>query len=73
MLTERFAPVLAAGTLMTARLFVSELVTNAVTHGRGQITVRAQLCNCRLRVDVLDGNGSERELDFATLRGVAGG
>ena len=43
LLTERFAPVLAAGTLTTARLFMSEMVTNAVTHGRGQITVRAQL------------------------------
>lgn len=75
MLTEWFAPVLAAGTLMTARLLVSELVTNAVTHGRGRITLRAQLFERRLLVEVIDeGGGFERELrerDFDTP-GVGG-
>jgi anti-sigma regulatory factor (Ser/Thr protein kinase) len=75
LLTEWFAAVLADGTLTTARLLVSELVTNAVTHGRGQITLRAQLFERRLLVEVIDeGHGFERELckrDFQTP-GVGG-
>jgi hypothetical protein len=43
LLTEWFAPALAAGTLTTARLLVSELVSSAVTHGRGRFMLRAQL------------------------------
>jgi anti-sigma regulatory factor (Ser/Thr protein kinase) len=63
LLTERFGAVLADGTLTTARLLVSELVTNAVTHGAGRITLRAQLSERRLLVAVLDeGGGFEREL-----------
>lgn len=75
LLAEWFAPVLADGTLMTARLLVSELVSNAVTHGRGRITLRAQLFDGRLLVEVLDeGDGFERDLrerDFQTP-GVGG-
>ena len=75
LLTEWFSPGLADGTLTTARLLVSELVTNGVTHGRGPITLRAQLFERRLRVEVVDeGDGFERELrerDFQTP-GVGG-
>ena len=68
LLTEWFAAVVAHGTLTTARLLASELVTNAVTHGRGRITLRAQLFELCLRVEVLDeGGGFERrERDFQT-------
>ena len=60
MLTQWFGAVLAAGTLTTARLLVSELVTNAVPHGRGCITLRAQLLERRLVVEVIDeGHGFE--------------
>ena len=66
LLTEWFAAVLADGTLATARLLVSELVTNAVTHGRGRITLTAQLFELCLLVEVLDeGGGFDlRERDF---------
>lgn len=36
------------------RLAVSELVTNAVTHGTGVVTMRADLDQHRLRVEVID-------------------
>lgn len=75
LLTEWFASVLADGTLATARLLVSELVTNAVTHGRGRITLRAQLARRRVLVEVIDeGGGFEHKLGgggFQT-RGVWG-
>jgi Histidine kinase-like ATPase domain len=75
LLTESLVPALADGVLATARLLVSELVTNAVTHGRGLITVRAQLSERRLFVEVVDeGNGFEhvrREPDLETP-GVGG-
>ena len=75
MLTEWFASVLDDGTLATARLLVSELVTNAVTHGRGRVTLRAELFERRLVVEVIDeGGGFEpelREREFQTP-GVGG-
>jgi anti-sigma regulatory factor (Ser/Thr protein kinase) len=40
--------------LDTARLLVSELVTNAVLHGRGTITLRAWLRADAVRVEVRD-------------------
>jgi anti-sigma regulatory factor (Ser/Thr protein kinase) len=68
LLTEWFAAVLADGTLTTARLLASELVTNAVTHGHGRITLTAQLCEVCLLVEVLDeGGGFDLwERDFRT-------
>src|ERR1700757_3028415 len=72
LLTQWFGAVLAEGTLTTARLLVSELVTNAVKHGRGRITVRAQLVGLRLRVEVIDeGDGFEFALRKRDVR-VAG-
>jgi Histidine kinase-like ATPase domain len=70
LLTQSLMPALANGVLDTAELLVSELVTNAVTHGRGRITVRAQLSERRLFVEVVDeGDGFEpvlRERDSTT-------
>ena len=75
LLTQWFTSTLAEGTLTTARLLVSELVTNAVTHGRGGITLRAQLLERRLLVEVIDeGDGFERaarDRDFQAA-GVGG-
>jgi anti-sigma regulatory factor (Ser/Thr protein kinase) len=51
----------AAPDLNDAILLVSELVTNALVHGRGRIELRAQLDDDRLRVDVIDeGHGFAR-------------
>jgi anti-sigma regulatory factor (Ser/Thr protein kinase) len=75
LLTEWFSSVVADGALTAARLLVSELVTNAVCHGRGRIMLRAQLFELRLLVEVLDdGDGFEpdvREREYQTP--VAGG
>lgn len=57
----------------TAKLLASELVTNAVLHGRGTITVRADLDEDRLLVEVMDeGTGFERTVrdgDFEKIGG----
>ena len=59
--------------LARARLLVSELVTNAVLHGTGEIQVRAQVNPDRILVEVIDeGHGFEREmreLDFDEVGG----
>jgi anti-sigma regulatory factor (Ser/Thr protein kinase) len=49
-----FSGKLSEDELYTATLLVSELVTNAVRHGRGKITLRALLNDVRLLVDVID-------------------
>lgn len=65
---RRLVEDLAAGTLAEpelsrAKLLVSELVNNAVLHGRGTITFRADLDEDRLHVEVVDeGSGFEREV-----------
>jgi anti-sigma regulatory factor (Ser/Thr protein kinase) len=66
-LADWLTPAVDADELDAARLLVSELVTNAVVHGRGEITLRATL------VEVIDeGRGFEltvRQLDFASIGG----
>lgn len=56
-----------------AKLLVSELVNNAVLHGQGAITFRADLDEDRLHVEVVDeGSGFERvvrEQDIQPLGG----
>jgi hypothetical protein len=65
-LDEWFGQSIADDGFETAELLVSELVTNAVLHGPGTITVRAQLDDERLLVEVIDeGAGFER-----TVRGA---
>ncbi len=64
---------LKADELHLAKLLTSELVTNAVLHGRGQITLGARLVDGRLVVEVADeGSGFEYEVGrrgFDHLRG----
>jgi anti-sigma regulatory factor (Ser/Thr protein kinase) len=63
LLRNWFADKLSDDELYTASLLVSELVTNAVRHGRGKITLRALLEDARLLVDVIDeGSLSEPAL-----------
>lgn len=65
--------VLDRGELDRAQVMVSELVTNAVLHGRGVIRLRASLDQDRLLVEVTDeGSGFERvvrERSFEDLHG----
>lgn len=59
--------------LVDAELLVSELATNAMVHGQGQITLRAHLDDDHLLVELVDdGSGFERELrrkDFSQVGG----
>jgi anti-sigma regulatory factor (Ser/Thr protein kinase) len=60
-LIERtFGDALAPDELKRARVAISELATNAVRHGQGEVTVRAELDDNPLLVDVID-----RGSDFA--------
>jgi anti-sigma regulatory factor (Ser/Thr protein kinase) len=54
LMRNSFSGALSDDELRTAMLLVSELVTNAVRHGRGKITLRARLNDRRLVVDVID-------------------
>jgi anti-sigma regulatory factor (Ser/Thr protein kinase) len=53
-LEERFAAKLDDCQLATAKLLISELVTNAVVHGRGRIGVRAWSEGDHVHVEVTD-------------------
>lgn len=54
------APALSEYELETMRLLATELVTNAVVHGEGEIILKAHLHDGRALVEVLDqGNGFE--------------
>lgn len=72
-LGDWFGTVLEHDELHTAKLLTSELVTNAVLHGQGQIVLRAQLDDDRVLVEVIDeGQGFEHEVrhrDFEDLHG----
>jgi anti-sigma regulatory factor (Ser/Thr protein kinase) len=73
LLAERFAAELTGHELDTAKLLASELVTNAVVHGEGMITMRADLDEGRLRVEVIDqGSGFERVVQRRELSGYGG-
>lgn len=75
-LVDSFAAGLDHGELERAKLLTTELVTNAVVHGLGKITLRAQLDDDRVLVEVIDeGTGFERrmrgrEFDSAGGRGL---
>jgi anti-sigma regulatory factor (Ser/Thr protein kinase) len=57
------AGTLDVGELGRAKLLVTELVNNAVLHGRGAILFKADLDEDRLHVEVIDeGSGFEREV-----------
>jgi anti-sigma regulatory factor (Ser/Thr protein kinase) len=72
-LGQWLTPQLEDSELHRAMLLTSELVTNAVLHGQGKITVRAGLDDDRLLVEVIDeGEGFERVVrqeDFNSLGG----
>jgi diguanylate cyclase (GGDEF)-like protein len=58
LLEEMFGAALSISELDTARLLVSELVTNAFLHGQGAITLCGELDERRLLVEVIDqGSG----------------
>ena len=64
---------LTAEELDTVRLLVSELVNNAVLHGQGQITMKAQADRGQVRVDVIDdGTGFERHVRHAGFDALGG-
>jgi anti-sigma regulatory factor (Ser/Thr protein kinase) len=73
MLERSFGEVLDAEELDRAKLAISELTTNAVVHGQGEITVFADLDDTRLLVEVVDqGSGFEhvvREREFDEIGG----
>jgi anti-sigma regulatory factor (Ser/Thr protein kinase) len=59
---------LQADELDRSKLLVSELVNNAVLHGRGRITLRVDVDEDRLRAEVIDeGSGFERAVRDRTL------
>lgn len=58
LLEQAFGRLLERSELDRAKLAVSELAINAVRHGRGDVTLRADLDESRLRVEVIDeGSG----------------
>jgi anti-sigma regulatory factor (Ser/Thr protein kinase) len=73
LLAQWFGTELASEELHRTKLLASELVTNAVLHGHGTITLRAELNEDRALVEVIDeGSGFEhkiRERDFDELHG----
>jgi anti-sigma regulatory factor (Ser/Thr protein kinase) len=73
LLAEHFAPALAGRELDTAKLLISELVTNAVVHGEGSITMRVDLDVSRLLVEVIDeGSGFARAVQARDLPQTGG-
>ncbi|MGA2926706.1 MAG: ATP-binding protein [Solirubrobacteraceae bacterium] len=73
LIAAQFVDVLDQTELDTAKLLVSELVTNAVLHGRGAISLRADLDEHRLRVEVVDqGYGFERAAAEPTFEQLGG-
>src|SRR3954451_2903038 len=60
---ERFRDELRPGQLEKLLLIVSELTTNALIHGRGEIRRRVTVDGRRARGEVVDGGtGLEREM-----------
>jgi anti-sigma regulatory factor (Ser/Thr protein kinase) len=51
---DRLAPVVSAGAAGALKLVLTELVTNAIVHGDGVITVRARVVEDAVRVEVID-------------------
>ena len=73
LIEQWFADPLDEEELKTAKLLASELVTNAVHHGRGQITLQADLDENRLLVEVIDeGGGLEHAIREHDFTGVGG-
>ena len=72
-LTKWYAAALDGEELHRAKLLASELVTNAVLHGKGRILLRAEANDDRLLVEVIDeGTGFERQLRRRDFEDVGG-
>jgi anti-sigma regulatory factor (Ser/Thr protein kinase) len=72
-LEDQYDEALKLGELDTAKLLTSELVNNAVAHGRGSITLRTTLDDNRLLVEVIDrGSGFEQALKKRDFEQVGG-
>jgi anti-sigma regulatory factor (Ser/Thr protein kinase) len=71
---EHLAGVVPAATLADVTLAVSELVTNAVLHGRGKIELRVEADGQSVKGEVIDeGGGFERQIRAdGGVEGVAG-
>ncbi len=69
---RRFGRNLRAATVDDAVLMVSELVTNAVAHGRPEITLRLRLRPGRLTVAVADCGEAPLECATPSLRQTSG-
>lgn len=73
LLEREFGEELEPDELDRAKLAMSELATNAVLHGQGEITLLADLDDTRLMIEVIDeGSGFEhviREQDFESVGG----
>ncbi len=73
LLAQWFSADLPSDELHRTKLLASELVTNAVLHGQGTITLRADLNDDRALIEVIDeGTGFEHEIrqrEFDDLHG----
>lgn len=68
-----FGALLEPSELGNVKLLTSELVTNAVVHGTGKITLHARFHDERVLVDVVDeGHGFERALRKRDFDDVGG-
>jgi anti-sigma regulatory factor (Ser/Thr protein kinase) len=68
-----FGADLGDGMLATAKLLVSEIVTNAVLHGQGEIVLRVRLDQGRLFAEVTDqGHGFTWTIPEPDLERTAG-
>ena len=73
LVVDQLAAELGREELDRARLLVSELVTNAVRHGQGVITLKTRLDEDRLLVEVIDeGSGFERAIRQNELEQLGG-
>jgi Histidine kinase-like ATPase domain len=76
-LGDWYGATLRPGELHLAKLLTSELVTNAVLHGHGRITLSARLERQRLVVEVADEGGGfeyvagQHSVDHLRGRGLA--
>ena len=72
-LAARLRNRVGAEALANAAIVVSELVTNAVVHGRGRITLEACLHGDRLRIEVVDeGTGKAPDVREQPENAVGG-
>jgi len=73
LLSEWFAETLGSDELETAKLLCTELVNNAVVHGKGKIELQADLNENRLLIEVIDeGESFERVVREAPVEQLTG-